>query len=141
MDALTFMSGHVPLFAGLSEEALYPLAASATLKKYAAGQTVLFAGMTVEHLHIVAMGKVGVHAKVPNKGVVQLAELGMGEVFGEASMLERSVAGATIKAGPDGAALLLVPEEPFRRLAQENPDFAARLAALIAARKAPAAKS
>jgi signal-transduction protein with cAMP-binding, CBS, and nucleotidyltransferase domain len=140
MDALTFLSEHVPLFAGLSEEALSPLAASATLKSYAAGQTVMFAGMTVDFLHVVATGTVYVQAKVPNKGMVRLADLATGEIFGEASMLEASVAGATVKAGEAGAVLLLIPEAPFRRLAEENVEFSERVRALIARRRAPPSK-
>jgi len=135
MDALTFLSAHVPLFAGIAEEVLSPLAVAASLKKFTPGQPVLFAGMTVEALHIVATGTVHVQAKVPNKGVVRLAELSTGEVFGEASMLEASVAGATVKAGDAGAILLLIPEEPFRRLVAENEIFAARVRALIQARR------
>lgn len=140
MDALTFLSAHVPLFAGLSEGALTPLAESATLKTCAAGQAVMFAGMTVDCLHVVATGTVYVQAKVPNKGLVRLADLGTGEVFGEASMLEAGVAGATVKAGEGGAVLLLIPEAAFRRLASENAEFAERVRALIARRRAPPAK-
>ncbi|MFI5345372.1 MAG: Crp/Fnr family transcriptional regulator [Elusimicrobiota bacterium] len=140
MDALTFLSEHVPLFAGLPEEALSPLAAVATLKSFAGGQTVMFAGMTVEALHVVATGSVYVQAKVLNKGMVRLADLGSGEVFGEASMLEASVAGATVKAGDAGAVVLLIPEEAFRRLAAENAEFAERVRALIANRRAPPSK-
>ena len=137
MDALTFLSAHVPLFAGLPEEALSPLASAATLKTFAPGQSVLLAGMTVESLHVVATGMVFVQAKVLNKGMVRLAELKTGDVFGEASILEASVAGASVKAGEAGAVVLLIPEEEFRRLADENAAFSARVRALIALRRAP----
>lgn len=137
MDALTFLTEHVPLFQGLPEEVLGPLAQAATLKKIGAGQAVLFAGMTVEALHIVAVGSVSIVVKVPGKGTAVVAELKSGEVFGEASMLDRSLAGATVKAGEAGAVVLLVPEEPFRKLIAENPEFAARVDALIASRRAP----
>ena len=137
MDALEFLTTRVPLFAGMTEDALVPLASNAVLKQFTAGQTVLYAGMSVEFLHVIAVGKVGVHAKVPNKGVVLVAELSSGEVFGEASMLERSMAGATVKAGAEGAVVLLVPEEPFRRLYDTDGAFRARLDAVIAARRAP----
>jgi signal-transduction protein with cAMP-binding, CBS, and nucleotidyltransferase domain len=140
MDALTFLSAHVPLFAGLSDEALAPLAAAATLKTFAAGQNVMFAGTTVDFLHVVATGTVYVQAKVPNKGMVRLADLSTGEVFGEASMLEAGVAGATVKAGDAGAVVLLIPEAAFRRLAEENAEFADRIRALIARRRAPPSK-
>ncbi|MDE2141319.1 MAG: cyclic nucleotide-binding domain-containing protein [Elusimicrobia bacterium] len=140
MDALTFLRAHVPLFAGLSDVALTPLAESATLKTCAAGQSVMFAGMTVDFLHVVATGTVFVQAKVAGKGMVRLADLGTGEVFGEASMLEASVAGATVKAGEGGAVVLLIPEAAFRRLAAENAEFAERVRALIARRRAPPSK-
>ncbi len=137
MDALEFLSGHVPLFAGVTEDALVPLASNAALKKFAAGQTVLYGGMSVEDLHVVAVGKVGVYAKVPNKGIVLVAELGPGEVFGEASILDRSLAGATVKASDAGAVVLLIPEDPFRALYESDGAFRARLDAVIAARRSP----
>lgn len=135
MDALTFLGAHVPLFAGIPEDQLTPLAQDATLKTLSAGQTALFAGMTVESLHIVASGAAVVSAKVPGKGVVKLAELGPGQVFGELSMLEGSIAGATVRAGEKGLIVLLVPEAPFRRLAAENETLAARVQELIQARR------
>jgi len=135
MDAKTFLSGHVPLFAGVSDAHLTDLAVSSELKQYKAGQTILFQGMSVDGLHVVAVGKVSVHAKVPGKGVVQVAELGPGEIFGETSILESGMAGATIKAAQDGTCILIVPQEAFRRLMAESADFVARLKALIAARK------
>ena len=137
MDALTFLSAHVPMFAGVSEEALSPLAAAATLKTFAPGQAVVFAGMTVESLHIVATGMVFVQMKVPNKGMVRVAELTTGQVFGEASILEAGIASATVKAGEAGAVVLLVPEEPFRRLVDQDAAFAARVRAMIQQRRAP----
>lgn len=137
MDALEFLSGHAPLFAGLPEDALVPLAQDSTLKQFAAGQVVLHAGMSVEQIHVVAVGSVGIHAKIPNKGVQQVAELKSGEVFGEASIVEGSLAGATVKAGEKGAVVLLIPEAPFRALYDGDPGFHARLDALIASRRAP----
>lgn len=137
MDALEFLSGHVPLFKGLPEEALVPLAQNSALKQFAAGQTILYAGMSVDGLHVVAVGKVGVHAKLSGKGVVRVAELALGEVFGEASILDQSLAGASVKAGEEGAVVLLIPEEPFRALYAGNAEFHARVDALIAARKPP----
>lgn len=137
MDALTFLGAHVPLFAGIPEDQLTPLAQDATLKTLAAGQTALFAGMTVDNLHIVASGTAVVSAKVPGKGVVKVAELGPGQVFGELSMLEGSIASATVKAGEKGLIVLLVPEAPFRRLATENETLVGRIRELISARRSP----
>ena len=141
MDALTFLSGHVALFEGVSTEALTELAENSTLRQLTPGHVVLRAGMTVDGLYVVATGKVEIHAKVAGKGLARVAELGTGEVFGEASILGRTVAGATVKAGEAGAVILLIPEEPFRGLVAGNEVFAARLRALVEARRAPPPKS
>lgn len=137
MDAKTFLTSHVPLFAGLSDEHITGLAVSSELKPYNAGQTVLFQGMTVDGLHVVAIGKVSIHAKAAGKGVVQVAELGPGEVFGETSILEYGTAGAAVKAAQDGTYVLVIPQEAFRRLVAESPEFVSRLKALMVARLPP----
>ena len=142
MDALTFLSAHVPLFVGFSEEALTPLAADSTLKKFAPGQAILHAGISVDALYVMVIGKAAVHAKIPGKGTAIVATLALGEVFGEASILENSLPGATVKAGEEGAVVLLIPEGPFRRLISESEPFAERVRTLIATRRAaPSAKA
>ena len=135
MDALSFLSDYVPLFAGMSEDALTPLASNSTLRQIAAGQIVLRAGMTVDGLYVVATGRIEVHAKALGKSMARVADLGQGEVFGEASILENTVAGATAKAGEAGAVVLIIPEEPFRLLFERDAVFAARVRALIQARR------
>ena len=141
MDALTFLSTQVPLFAGVSVEALTALAVHSKLEKFNPGQIVLRAGMTVDDLYVIAVGKAEVHVKVAGKGTACVAELGPGDIFGEVSIIEKSVAGATIKAGAAGAVVLLVPEAPFRDLIAGNQEFSARMSALIAARRAPPPKA
>ncbi|OGS39680.1 MAG: hypothetical protein A2506_06270 [Elusimicrobia bacterium RIFOXYD12_FULL_66_9] len=137
MDAKTFLGQHVPLFAGISDEHLTDLAVSSELKPYKDGQTILYRGMTVDGLHVVAIGKVSVHAKAAGKGVVQVAELGPGEIFGETSILEYGTAGAAVKAAQDGTYVLVIPQDAFRRLVAENPEFVARLKAMMVARIPP----
>jgi cAMP-dependent protein kinase regulator len=141
MDALTFLSGHVALFAGVSAEELTPLAVNSSLLKLAAGQTALRAGMTVDSLYVIATGSAEVHAKVPNKGMQKVGELRPGDVFGEASILEQTVASATVKAGEGGAIVLLVPEAPFHALLAANPEFGARVRALVDSRRQPPPKA
>lgn len=141
MDALTFLSEHVPLFAGVSQEALSPLAAGSTIKKFAPAQTVLYAGMTVDALHVIAIGTAAVMAKIPNKGTQQVAELKTGDVFGEVSMLERSLATASVKAGAEGVVVLMIPEESFRSLAAADPAFETRVRSIIDARRQPPPKA
>lgn len=136
MDALTFLSTRVALFAGIPEEQLAPLAGASTLSSYSPGQTVLFKGATVDGLHIVCGGGVTIHAKLPGRPSAQVAELGEGEVFGETSIVEMGTAGATVKAGGSGAMVLMIPQECFRRLLQLDEAFAVRVNTLIRSRKA-----
>ncbi|MFI5348279.1 MAG: cyclic nucleotide-binding domain-containing protein [Elusimicrobiota bacterium] len=141
MDALTFLSSQVALFEGLSQDELTPLAVNAKLVQLTSGQIVLRAGMTVDDVYVIATGKAEVLAKVPNKGMVVVGELGPGDVFGEVSIVEKTVAGATVKAGPDGAYVLLIPEGPFQDLIAGNAAFAARVQLLLQARRAPPPKT
>ncbi len=135
MDALTFLRERVALFAGIDDERLTPLAAASTLSTYQKGQTVLFKGATVDALHVVAVGRVAVFVKPLNQPLKQVAELASGDVFGETSILEMGTAGALIKALDDGTVVLDIPQDPFRALLKERPDFVARVQAMIAARK------
>ncbi|MCR4296073.1 MAG: cyclic nucleotide-binding domain-containing protein [Elusimicrobia bacterium] len=137
MDALTFLRERVGLFAGVSEEHLTALATVSTLSSYKSGQTIMFKGATVDGLHVMAVGKAGVFVKPPTQPVVQVAELVSGDVFGEISIIENGTAGATIKCIEDGTFVLNIPQDAFRALLSENPDFVVRVKALIASRKAP----
>lgn len=137
MDALTFLRERVDLFAGVSEEHLTALATESTLSSYKSGQTIMFKGSTVDGLHVMAVGKAGVFIKPPTQPVVQVAELNSGDVFGETSIIENGTAGATIKALVDGTFVLNIPQDAFRVLLNESPEFVARVRALIASRKTP----
>lgn len=137
VDAKTFLTSHVPLFAGISDEHLTDLAVSSELKPFKAGQTILFQGATVDGLHVVVMGKVSVHAKAAGKGIIKVAELGPGKIFGETSILEYGTASAAVKAVEDGTCVLVIPQDAFRRLVAESPEFVARLKAMMVERMPP----
>lgn len=139
MDAYTFLKHHVALFAGVTDENLTGLASAASVSSYSRGQSILFRGATVDGLHIVCAGKVEVMVKLPNKGVVPVAELGVGEVFGETSIVEMGTAGAAVKSADDGTLILVIPQEAFRRVLQQDEAFAVRVNQLIAARRAASA--
>jgi CRP-like cAMP-binding protein len=141
MDALTFLSEHVALFAGVSADDLTPLAVNSTLLQLTAGQTAVRAGFTLDSLYVVATGSAEVHAKVPNKGIVKVGDLKPGDVFGEVSILEQTVASATVKAGPAGAIVLVVPEAPFHALVASNSMFGERVRSLVAERRQPPPKA
>jgi CBS domain-containing protein len=135
MDALTLLRDHVSLFAGVNEENLTSLAQASELLTFGAGQTILFKGATVDGLHIVVSGQVDVCMKASNKAMVRIAELGVGEVFGEMSIVEMGTAGSMIKASDKGAVVLLIPQESFRHVLQQDESFAVRVNMLIVSRR------
>lgn len=135
MDALTFLREHVSLFSGVSDENLAALARSSALLQFKAGQTILFKGATVDGLHVVVSGSAGVYVKSTGKTMVRVAELGAGEVFGEMSIVEMGTAGATIKGEGDGAVVLMIPQESFRHVLQQDEAFAVRVNMMITSRR------
>ena len=135
MDAFTFLRERVALFAGVSEEHLTALATVSTLSAYKTGQTIMFKGATVDGLHVMAVGRAGVFIKPPSQPMMQVAELASGDVFGEVSIIENGTAGATIKALDDVTYVLNIPQDAFRVLLNDSPEFVARVKALIASRK------
>lgn len=139
MDAFTFLKDHTPLFAGVAESHLETLAGASTLQACKNGQTVLFQGITVDALHVVCMGRLTVQVKQPGRGLVPVAELAAGDVFGETSIFEMGTAGATIKASVDDTYVLVIPQDAFRRLLADDTAFVERVKALIASRR-PAPK-
>ena len=146
MTVTEFLKSQVAFLGGITQEQASAMAVSVQQASFKKGQTVLFAGTTVEGLHVVATGAVGVFVK-PKKGAQaeQVATLGPGEVFGETSIIEMSTAGATIKAAEEGTLIFVVPQDIFRYVLSQNAELKARADALIAARKkkpsAPSAAS
>lgn len=139
VDIHSFLKERVALFAGFADESLAALAAASSVSSYGKGQSILFQGATVDGLHIVLTGRVAVMTKLPNKSVVSAAELGPGEAFGETSIVEMGVAGASVKSIEDGTEILVIPQEAFRRALQQDEAFAVRVNQLIASRKAASA--
>lgn len=135
MDAMSFLRDHVALFAGVDEENLTALARASETLSFRPGQTILFKGATVDGLHVVVSGGAEVFLKASNKTMVRVAELGAGEVFGEMSIVEMGTAGATIKASAAGAEVLMIPQESFRRVLQQDEGFAVRVNMMIVSRR------
>lgn len=138
METTDFLRRHVPLFSAVADADLAYIAAAATGRRYAAGASILLRGTTVDGLHIVAGGKAVVHMKIAGRSAAATVELAIGDVFGETSIVEMGVAGATVKAGPEGAAVLVIPQEAFRGLLVRDELFAVHVNTLIRSRKAAA---
>ena len=81
---------------------------------------IVMQGTTVDGLHVIAEGTVAVWIKPKDKPSVKVATLGPGQVFGERSILEFGVAGATIKAVEDSL-IFIIPSRLSLALMESNP--------------------
>jgi small-conductance mechanosensitive channel/CRP-like cAMP-binding protein len=127
------------LFAGLPEDALSLLAATARRQTFAPGEAVVREGEASRALYVVASGEAAVV-----HGGHEVARVGKGEVFGEMAFLSGAPRAATVRAGSalavvevDSHALgaLLVErrelaEELANRMAERQQELAARDAAV-----------
>jgi len=95
-EVATFMN--VPLFEGLSEDAIRALALATDEDAYARGQVILREGDFGDRLCVIGDGEVEVVKGVGSGHEVLLATLGPGEVFGEMSLIEGRPRSASIRA-------------------------------------------
>ena len=118
-----------PLFAGLSEALTEALAAASETQFYTAGQTIVFRGTTLDGLYLVNEGAVSIMVKN-----AEVAKLGEHDCFGEMSLLSHGTAIATVKAGPEGARLIWIPEQAFLAAVAGDPALKSRAEAIAASR-------
>ena len=132
MTITEFLQTAVPFLEGIPPELTVILAKKIVQESFKKGQTVIFAGTSVEGLHIVAQGKVSVMIR-PGKGkpFEEVAALGPGEVFGETSIVEFKMPGAQIKCSEDETVVFIIPQNAFREILDQNPDFKERTLKLI----------
>jgi len=137
MSIREFLQTKVPFLSSLNESQLDYVSGQIEELKFKAGQTILFKGASVDGLHIVAQGKVSVHAKPDkNKGWVTLAELGVGEIFGETSIIEYKMAGATIKAAADDTLIYVIYQAAFLKILKEDEALKSKMVEVIRSRQA-----
>ena len=120
MTVTEFLQSNVPFLKGLSDEEAHTLAQGAEQAQFKPGHMIIMQGTTVEGLHVIAEGTVAVWIKPKDKTSVKVATLGPGQVFGERSILEFGVAGATIKA-VDEVLVFVIPQAAFLTLMESNP--------------------
>lgn len=132
MTITEFLQTSVPFLEGIPPELAAVLAKKIAQESYKKGQTIIFAGTSVEGLSIVGQGKVSVMIR-PGKGkpFEEVAALGPGEVFGETSIVEFKMAGAQIKCAEDDTLIFVIPQTAFREILDQNPDFKGRILKLI----------
>ncbi len=119
-DAETFFKTQVSFFTGLSDAEIQTLIDSSEEASFKPGRSIIMQGMTMEGLYVIERGRVAVWIKPKTGPTTQVATLGPGEIFGERTIVELGVAGATIKAEEE-TSLYLIRQEAFTKLMEDDP--------------------
>jgi CRP-like cAMP-binding protein len=119
-----------PLFRGFSRDERRDLVARFRLREVASSYAVITEGDAAEGLFVVLVGRLDV---VQGEGI-RLGVLGVGDVFGEMSLLDEGHAMASVKTR-GRAWVLLLPRDDFYAVAERHPELRDQLAALAADRR------
>lgn len=121
-----------PLFRALDDEARVIVASRFTHEQAAAGAVLIEEGAMGRGLFLLLTGSVDVTRR-KESGVIPLARLGAGDVFGEISLLERMPAAATVTAR-EATRCMVLPRAIAERLVADVPAVRAWLSDLADAR-------
>jgi CRP-like cAMP-binding protein len=111
------------LFRGLVPEALDRIAAIASQEAYAVGHYVFREGEVGDKLYLVLDGKIRISRQLSGMGEEALAILGVGEAFGEMSLIDDTPRSADARVH-ENAKLLVITREAFEDLLFIHKDLA-----------------
>lgn len=103
------------VFAGVSPERLALLAAQCEEKSFSPNQLVFRRGDRCDGLWAVSAGGVVLRTEIPGQAIDRLVDVGPGEVFGEAEVLDDAPRHLTARA-LGATTLVRIPEAPLREL-------------------------
>jgi tetratricopeptide (TPR) repeat protein len=109
------------LFASFKREALVEVLASTEVRSYAAGDIIVTEGEPGSSLFLIVSGVVKVFTRTDDGINLQLAELGLGDFFGEVSLLTGKPRTATITAHTDVTAIEL-DRTDFETIVKNHPE-------------------
>jgi CRP/FNR family cyclic AMP-dependent transcriptional regulator len=119
------------LFAGADPARLAPLAHTAFLRRFAAGQLLFTEGEPSEHLYVLRNGRVRVFVQSVHGEEMTLSVLGPGDTLGELSMIDGEPRSASAQA-LSGAELLTLPAVEVRAVLRADPVLLLAAAATLA---------
>ena len=122
-----------PLFARFDEATRIDILGQFKTTTFEAAEGIIIQGQPSPGLYLIASGDVDVTIANPEGDMVKVATLGVGEVFGEISLLKNQPATAFVTARTTVGALVLAAEE-FQRLLQKHPGVREYLEGLSADR-------
>lgn len=118
----------VPIFAGLSKRQRSRLLDASRVVEHAAGREIATEDEGALALHVILSGTATV-----SKGGVDKRTLGVGDYFGEISLIDGKPRSATVTAA-DPLTLLAVPHMAFQALLDDDPTCAREMLVLLCAR-------
>jgi CRP/FNR family cyclic AMP-dependent transcriptional regulator len=113
----------VPIFAGLTPEALRIVAKATTEESHATGTKIFQYGDSGDKLFILLEGRVRISREVAGMGEEALAVLGPGEVFGEMSLIDDAPRAADARVH-ERCRMLVMTKEDFDDLLFLHKDLA-----------------
>ena len=112
----------MPVFAGLSEEALESLTQHVRFLDYSPGNVVISEGTLGDTLYILAEGSVDVVKHLDEPAQKVLATLNKGEIFGEMCIIESVARSASVRAVEDPTVLVALHRSDLHRLFKTSPE-------------------
>ena len=109
-----------PLFSGIPKRRLRKLIEPATFAEYSRGESVIEKGGRADSLYVILGGSATVRGKPASRA------LGIGDYFGELSLLDEAPRSATVVATEE-LHVMRLPRESFLRLAQDDPAVSLRM--------------
>jgi CRP-like cAMP-binding protein len=108
------------IFTDLSQDDLERIATLCQQKIYHANDTILSEGETSRELFIIGQGTVEVSLARAGETPTPLINLGVGQVFGEMTLVDRGARSATVKAVSDETVLNVIPHDAFLNLCEQD---------------------
>ncbi len=125
----------IDLFKTLSEEERQFLSSRLQKQTYLKGEVVVRQGKAGSSFYMVTKGKVEVLKQTPEGKNIFVHELGMGDFFGELSLLTGEPRSATVRAVTDSE-LLRLDKDDFKEILTRDPALSESLAGVVAVRQA-----
>lgn len=121
MDYSTILAA-VELFEGATPQELESVAALSQERMYSKGDIVTAQGEPGSELFVVFDGFVEVlrAGVTPEQAPRTVVHLGAGQIFGEMALVDRGPRSATVKAASDTTSVLVIHQDDFERLCEEN---------------------
>ena len=117
--SVTEALGKAQLFNGLSQHELEGIAALSEQRTYQSGDSILTEGETSRELFIVGQGHVAISLATAEAST-PLINLGVGQVFGEMTLVDRGARSASVRALDDGTVLQVIPHKGFLELCEQD---------------------